>query len=225
MPTQSPCPANTITLRMRSVTLRSVAIGIARPCMEWITSASTKTGIQAAQPIPLAKATSSRMPRSSIARIRAATIVPSPQPWQKKSGSALFLRYFSANGCMDASLYRLQDLARGVESPSQLGQADYFALSVGGPVDLAHDLADVHLGHHDPPRLGGDPGDLRSGEGPDDPHLEETGLDAPCASLAHRPHRGPHGAAVGDDHDVGVLQVPPLHVEQVAVVQEHLVAQ
>src|SRR5512133_620431 len=159
IPTQSPSPANTITFRLGSVTLRAVAIGIARPCMEWITSASTKTGIQAAQPIPLAKATSSRMPSSSIARIREATMVPSPQPWQKKSGSALFLRYFSANGCMDASLYRIQDLARGVQRPSQLGQRDHLAPSVRGPVDLAHDLADVHLGHHDPPRPGSDPRD------------------------------------------------------------------
>src|SRR5450756_1320676 len=175
--------------------------------------------------MPLANAMSSMMPSSSIARIRAAIIVPSPQPWQKKSGSALLRRYFSANGCIHASPYGSQDLGRRVQGASQLRERDHLALPMGRPLHLADDLAYVHLWHDDPLRRACDLRYLPIGEGPDDAHLQPPRLDARGPGLPHRLHRRPYRAAVGDYHHLGVLEEAALHVQQVPVVLEDLVAQ
>ena len=161
MPTQSPSPANTTTFRLGSVSFSPVATGIDRPCIVWATSASTNTGIQAEQPMPLAKATSSLIPSSSIARMsRGDDSAVSAALAEEERQSALCA---DTSQLWDARTYPPSIAARISLGCAERRPASAVPITSALPwlalLHLADDLAHVHLRDEDPPRLGGDLGD------------------------------------------------------------------
>src|SRR5579884_1249457 len=214
----SPSPVMTMTVSSGRASLRPVAKAGARPWVAWRVQKSIIPGSRLLQPMPATTATRSwGRPTRSMARRSAPATIPWLQPGHRTWGilGSRRNRRTSPIGRGPprglAGRHGFEDLLRRDGVPVRAAAGDDRGRSRDGALHLAHDLAEVHLGHHHGPHRPGRLRHLAVWEGPQDRRAQEAHPQAPGPGLLDRLLGRAGDDPVGDDRHLGILQAPRVH--------------